>query len=341
VIAGKEVVVPCMADASKEDMHLRRARVQRLKASLKLQDYNPKRDFAGWGGEDLRRLVGMAGFTHLAGLGAVGPEAQGVSVADFDGDGKFDFCLSGGGKTALLQNGGEAYSEANLPNAKGARAAVWADYNGDHKPDLLLATPTGPRLYTNLGGGNFRDDSALLPPEPCYHVTAAAWMDADGDGKPDVLLGNGFHGLRLYRNTLNEEVVKQLMPPKLGDWHVCGPFRNEFDTAYPPEQEIDLKKQYPVRSQQAAVWRKMDFPDGRAHDLRLAGQRRHADGVGQRREGPRRERAAAVPTRPGEAQPAAAAGQERALAKDRPGRRRVAVLLRGRAGGAGRRGRLR
>ena len=112
----------------------------------------------------------------------------------------------------LLQNGGEAFSEISLPSPQplspegrgaalsGCRAAVWADYNGDGKPDLLLATPAGPKLYTNLGKGNFRDDSQLLPKEASYNLTAAAWVDFDGDGKPDILLGNGFHGLRLYRN---------------------------------------------------------------------------------------------------------------------------------------------
>src|SRR5262245_36222647 len=50
--AGKEVVVPAMVDGDKEALHKKTAKIQRLKCSLKLQDYNPKRDFAGWGGED-------------------------------------------------------------------------------------------------------------------------------------------------------------------------------------------------------------------------------------------------------------------------------------------------
>ncbi|HZT83290.1 MAG TPA: VCBS repeat-containing protein, partial [Gemmataceae bacterium] len=200
MLAGKEVVVPCMVDGNKDDLHLRRARIQRLKASTKLADYNPRRDFVGWGGEDFRRLSGMPGFTHYSALPRVDPEAQAVSSADIDGDGKPDLCLVGAGKLAVLQNGGEALSEVSLPGLTGGcRAAVWADYNGDGKPDLLLATPQGPKLYTNLGG-SFRDDSRLLPKEEAYNCTAAAWIDYDGDGRPDILLGNGYHGLRLYRN---------------------------------------------------------------------------------------------------------------------------------------------
>jgi hypothetical protein len=200
MLAGKEVIVPCMVDGNKDDLHLRRAKIQRLRASLKLQNYDAKRDFVGWGGEDFRRLQGMPGFTHISTLTRVDPDAQAIAGVDIDGDGKPDLCLVGAGKVALLQNGGESLNEVALPGAvSGCRAAVWADYNGDGKPDLLLATPTGPKLFTNLGG-SFRDDTALLPVEPAYNLTCAAWLDYDGDGRPDILLGNGFHGLRLYRN---------------------------------------------------------------------------------------------------------------------------------------------
>src|SRR5438105_4130439 len=83
--------------------------------------------------------------------------------------GKPDIALVGGGRVVLLQNNGEALSEVSLPLRYGARAAVWADYNGDGKPDLLLATPAGPKLLTNLGG-SFRDDTHLLPVEPYYNL---------------------------------------------------------------------------------------------------------------------------------------------------------------------------
>src|SRR5205823_3736094 len=169
---------------------------------------------------------------HISSLTRVDADAQSISAVDIDGDGKLDLCLAGGGRVAVLQNSGEALSEISLPGSTGCRAAVWADYNGDGQPDLLLATPAGPKLYTNLGSGQFRDDSHLLPREPGYNLTAAAWLDYDGDGKPDILLGNGFHGLRLYRNKGKSDKKPTL---RLGPWHVIGPFPNGgrgFDTAY-------------------------------------------------------------------------------------------------------------
>ncbi len=110
-------------------------------------------------------------------------------------------CLFGTSKVSLLQNAGGSLNEIHLPlDGGGARAVAWADYNGDAKPDLLLATATGPRLLTNLGDGQFKDVSAGLPSQDYYNLTAAAWIDYDGDGKPDILLADGFRGLRLYRN---------------------------------------------------------------------------------------------------------------------------------------------
>jgi hypothetical protein len=51
IVKGEEVVVTCLADGNKEQLHLRKGKVQRLKASLKKLDYEPKKDFVGWGGD--------------------------------------------------------------------------------------------------------------------------------------------------------------------------------------------------------------------------------------------------------------------------------------------------
>lgn len=269
MLASQEVIVPCMIDGNKEDLHNRRAKIQRVKASLKIQDYNPKRDFVGWGGEDFRRIKGMPGFTHISPVGRVDPEAQAISVVDFDGDGKQDLCLVGGNKVMLLQNSGDAMSESMLAGVSGARSAVWGDYNGDGHPDLLLATPSGLKLFTNLGK-TMRDDSHLLPAMPPGAVTAAAWLDYDGDGKPDLLVAHGYHGLRLYRN-IGLKSPPPPKGPKMTKWHYLGPLENvnnfTFATSFPFEKKIDLTAEYVGKNKAKIRWQEKNFPDGAIVDL--------------------------------------------------------------------------
>src|SRR2546421_826573 len=101
MLAGQEVVVPCMVD-DKTQLHVRAAKIQRLRASTKLTEYNPKRDFVGWGNEDFRAILGMPAFSMYSGITRTDPEAGGVAAADFDGDGKIDLVVYGAGKVALL-----------------------------------------------------------------------------------------------------------------------------------------------------------------------------------------------------------------------------------------------
>lgn len=51
ILKGQEVVISCMADANKEQLHQRKGKLQRMKASLKRLNYNAKRDFVAFGGD--------------------------------------------------------------------------------------------------------------------------------------------------------------------------------------------------------------------------------------------------------------------------------------------------
>ena len=271
--------MPCMVDGDRAALELRTAKIQRLKASLKIQDYDPKRDFAGWGVEEFKAITSMPGFTHIAPLPALGPGVIGVNAFDFDGDGKMDLCLFGAQKVSLLQNGGGTLNEIPLPlDVSGARAVSWADFNGDGKPDLLVATPAGPRLLANLGEAKFRDVSAGLPSQPYYDLTAATWIDHDGRGKPDILLADGFRGLRYYRN-INAPNSTPL-ELTLGKWQQCGPFDNTgnkgFDSAYPPEKGFDAKGEYPGKNNQTATWRDIELPEGQVTSVKIYREEDHA-----------------------------------------------------------------
>lgn len=269
LLAGKEAVVPCMVDGDKNALQLRTAKIQRMKVSLAKQDYDPRRDFAGWGGDEYRQLAGMLGFQQFGAIGRVDPGATGIASADIDGDGKPDLCIYGEEKVTVLRNAGNSMEEVTLPYAGGARSAVFGDFNGDGKPDLLLATPAGPKLFMNMGG-SFKDVSSALPREPYYNLTAATFIDFDGDGKQDILLANGFLGLRLYRNQAGATTGAA---PKLGKWYYVGPFDNSegkgFDTAYPPESEFNLAQQYTGKGGEKIGWKEGAFTDGQISNLAL------------------------------------------------------------------------
>lgn len=275
ILAGKEVIIPCRGD----EKDAAAGRIRGMRASLKLLDYNPTRDFAKWGGDDFTPLLGMPGFSHYSTLAAMGREALGISIVDFNGDGKPDICLVAANRIALIQNAGDSLFETTIPGLSGgARVACWADFDGDGRPDLFLGTPTGPRLYRNLGGGNFQDVSYLIPRSPYWNITAAAWIDLGGDHKPSLLIADGFRGLRLYRNlSAKAEAPLEL---SMGKWRQCGPFENTgnkgYDAAYPPEQHIDLKGIYPGKNKQQASWRDVDFPDGRLNTVKIYREQDHA-----------------------------------------------------------------
>jgi hypothetical protein len=281
MLAGQEVTLPCMVDGNKDAIQLRTARIQRMKASLKIQEYDSKRDFAGWGGEDFRAIAGMPGFTHYGALARMDGGAGGVAAADFDNDGKVDFCLYGPGKVALLHNAASSANEVSTGVEGGARAASWADCNGDGKPDLLLATPAGPRLLLNQSskdGPRFRDASGALPEQPYFHLTAAAWIDYDGDKKPDILAADGFRGLRLWRNVSTASAKP--LELALGAWKIIGPFENAnnvgFDAAYPPEKELKFDAKYPGKGGFEATWREQPFTDGQINSVKVFRDDLHA-----------------------------------------------------------------
>ena len=272
MLTGQEVVVPCMADGDKTALQLGTAKIQRLKASLKLQDYNPQRDFQGWGGnEDFRTLLGMPGFSHLCELPRVDPGASDIVPFDFDGDKKVDLCLVGDARVSLLKSDGKTLTEFSLPYAGGAKSADWGDFNQDGKPDLLLATATGPKLLTNLGE-TFRDDTGGLPLEAYYNLSGASFLDVDGDRQLDIVLANGFLGWSVYRN-LGPAAAQASTESVVGKWFYCGPFDNTnragFNTAYPPEAQVDLKAEYAGKGGAKVGWKEGKFTDGQVNSLTI------------------------------------------------------------------------
>jgi hypothetical protein len=96
----------------------------------------------------------------------------------------------------------------NLPGLiEGGMA--WGDYDQDGRLDLFITgneTPEGKgtsKLYHNTGG-DFDDQTSLLPGLPQLGSSAAAWGDYDNDGRLDLMITGGTlteRTSKLYHNT--------------------------------------------------------------------------------------------------------------------------------------------
>lgn len=138
------------------------------------------------------------------------PETNGSGCAwfDADGDGWIDAVLVNSAPLPDPEAGRKALPGLYLNNRDGTFRDVTAgsgldrqmygtgcsagDYDNDGRTDLYVGNALGPgRLYRNVGGGKFKDESAALgPPGRLRWSTASAWLDYDNDGLLDLFVGS-------------------------------------------------------------------------------------------------------------------------------------------------------
>ena len=124
---------------------------------------------------------------------------SGCAAGDVDGDGLPDlyFCTVGGGGNRLYRNLGGFRFEDITGRAGVActnmhcTGAVFADLNGDGRPDLLATSCGGPNAcFLNEGGGRFRDVTVESGLVQKAGSTSMALADIDGNGTLDLYVAN-------------------------------------------------------------------------------------------------------------------------------------------------------
>jgi enediyne biosynthesis protein E4 len=168
---------------------------------------------------------------------------MGVSVADYDHDGKADFLITGYGRNFLYRNNGDgtfserAASAGLLSRDLWSTGAAFLDYDRDGYPDLYVSRYVkfdvrkpvprsaqckfkgfsvfyGPQgfesephsLYRNNRDGSFRDvtsEAGLSDVGGGAHGLGVIALDADNDGWPDLYVANDSTPNLLWRNLGN------------------------------------------------------------------------------------------------------------------------------------------
>lgn len=150
---------------------------------------------------------------------------NGAAAADFDSDGDIDFYLTTDGRMPdrLYRNDGTGHFEdvaieLGLLNIRANRAALWWDYNGDHRLDLVVAgencinrscdNPVHLALYRQLENGRFQEvsrpagliiDSAFNM-VPYFAVGGLAAGDFNRDEYLDLIVTVWGGGIKYFEN---------------------------------------------------------------------------------------------------------------------------------------------
>jgi len=130
----------------------------------------------------------------------VGAQPSSVSAADFNGDGKLDLAVAnsncasapcGPGSVSILlgQGDGAFQNRVDYPTGAGPRALAAGDFNGDGKPDLVVANSIDFTLSVLLGKG----DGTFQARHDYAAGGGPAWViaaDFNHDGKLDAAISN-------------------------------------------------------------------------------------------------------------------------------------------------------
>jgi len=143
--------------------------------------------------------TGNGGFTPAPGspiAAGNGRSPDGITVGDFNGDGKLDIAFANEDNTVsvLLGTGNGGFT--NVPGSPftvggGTTGVAVGDFNGDGKPDLAVTNATSNNVSVLLGTGNGSFTNAPGSPFAVgLTPVRIAVGDFNGDSKLDLVVGN-------------------------------------------------------------------------------------------------------------------------------------------------------
>ncbi|MEO8337046.1 MAG: CRTAC1 family protein [bacterium] len=148
---------------------------------------------------------------HVAALGA------GVSVTDFDGDGKPDLYFTNshfGAPNALYRNRGDGtfediaarvgLADLNRAGEGVSMGAIWGDIDNDGREDVLVYRYGYLALFRNTGDDHFEDITEKSGLRRWMNSNGAIWLDYDRDGLLDLYVTAYFRDIDLWHLTTTQ-----------------------------------------------------------------------------------------------------------------------------------------